>query len=470
MLPGAETGTFAARDGTQLFTVHYAPAAEPKAVVVVMHGLKDHSANYAAFAARLVELGYAVYAFDLRGHGRSAGPRVAPGDWTKYVDDLDRFLADVEQREPGRKVFVLGHSMGGAIATLAAMRHQPRVAGVILSAPALAVDAPPLLIAATRMAGALTPNAPALDLPDKSFSSDPAVVTALRADPLVTHSPGPARTAAGLVDGMRTIWSSLDRLEMPVLALHGTRDALTAPEGSRALILGAASTDKTLKVYEGLYHDLLHEPRRAEVEADVLAWLDAHTGGSPMKPTAMFVGRLRGQPRGWTQAVQASAGVAYDDKAAFAGELAINLARPRPLGWHGGLTAQWAGDYHAASLRPLGIAVRGGAAVIGVSGGVALVNDAKFALSAAGWVELPLGPLHLSLLAERQRRITNTNMHGPLASDQLWTSASLRFGGDRRYWPQTVAGVGPMLSGGMTWLADDRGWFLTLGLQLYGAD
>ena len=90
-----------------------------------MHGLKDYSARYAAFATKLAQHGYAVYAFDLRGHGRSAGPRVAPDDWTDYVDDLDRFLATVEQREPGKPVFLFGHSMGGAIAARTAELHQP---------------------------------------------------------------------------------------------------------------------------------------------------------------------------------------------------------------------------------------------------------------------------------------------------------------------------------------------------------
>ena len=470
--PGAEMGTLAMRDGTELYTVRYAPAAPPKAVVVIVHGLKDHSANYAAFATRLAGLGYVVHALDLRGHGRSAGPRVAPGNWMRFVDDVDRLVREAEKREPGLPVFVFGHSMGGAIATLTAMQHEPRVAGVILSAPALAVDAPPLLIAATRMAGALMPGAAALDLPDGEFSSDPAVVAALRADPLVEHSKAPARTAAGLVDGMRVIWASLDRLEMPVLALHGTRDALTAPAGSRMLIRGAAATDKTLRIYDGFKHDLLHEPRHADVEADVIAWLEAHTGGPALAPAAMFTGRLRGEPAGWTQAVQVDAGVVSDgdEDIAFAGALALHLARPRPLGWHGSLTAQWAGDYRAASLRPLGLAVRGGPAVLGASGGVSLIDGANFSISAGAWLELPFGPAHLSLLAERQRRVSNTNMHGPLASDQLWTSASLRFGGERWYWPGAYAGVGPVLTGGMAWLADERAWFLTLGLQLYGAD
>src|SRR5262249_26125750 len=108
--PGSTVDVFTARDGTQLLARHWAHSS-PKATVVIVHGLKDYSGRYAAFASRLVGAAYSVYAFDLRGHGRSAGPRAAPEAWTDYVDDLDRFLTYVEQREPGKPVFVFGHSM-----------------------------------------------------------------------------------------------------------------------------------------------------------------------------------------------------------------------------------------------------------------------------------------------------------------------------------------------------------------------
>ena len=134
------------------------------------------------------------------------------------------------------------------------------------------------------------------------------------------------------------------------------------------------------------------------------------------------------------------------------------------------LTAELAGDYKAVALRPLGLALRGGAAVIGISAGGGFITGAHFALSYAAWAEVPLGPVHIGLLAERLRRIKNTENHGPLESDQLWTRLSIRFGGDRHYWPRARAGVGPVLSGGFAWRADDPSWFATIGLQLYGVD
>jgi len=469
---GSTAETIQARDGTELYARHWEPAAgEPKAVVVIMHGLKDHAMHYAALATRLAGAGYSVHAFDLRGHGRSAGPRVAPRRFTDYIDDLDRFLASVEAKHPGKPVFLFGHSMGGAIAALTAESHQPKLAGLILSGPALAIDAPPLLIAATRMSGALTPKFPAFKLPNESFSSDPAVKKAMDEDPLISQPPAPARTAKAVVDGMEAIWAGIDQLTMPLLALHGTKDKLTAPSGSRALVRAAPSSDKTLRIYDGFFHDLLHEPQGKQVEDDIAAWLDAHTGGTPVAPPMLYAGDLAGDPRGWTQAVQLGGGiVTADGTTDIAGELALHLARPRPIGLQGSLTARLAGDAKALALRPLGVAVRGGGSVLGVSGGIALVNGPELALSGGVWAEQPVGPAHVGALVEWTRLFSDVADRGPAGSDLLLTQLVVRYGGDRYYWPHARAGVGPYLSGGFVWTGDARATQLTLGLQLYGAD
>jgi alpha-beta hydrolase superfamily lysophospholipase len=474
---GSTTEVVTAPDGTQLYARHWAPTEAPKAVVVIMHGLKDHSARYAAFATRLTGAGYSVYAFDLRGHGRSSGKRVAPGRWWRYVDDLDRFLASIETREPGRPVFVFGHSMGGAIATAAAIQHEPRIAGLILSGPALAIDAQPLLLAATRMAGALTPGFPGLSLDNGDFSSDPAAKKTMDDDPLISQPAGPAKTAAGLVDGMRVIWAHTDRLTMPVLALHGTKDKLTAPAGSRLLVQTIASTDKTLRIYDGLYHDLLHEPNGKQVEDDIVAWLDGHTGGTPVPPPPMYTGDLTGDPRGWTQAVAMGAGVArVAERTRFTADLSFHLARPRPFGWHGMVSARLLSDYKEATLAPAGVAYRFGTANIGGIAGVAsgatfLSGPQHVAIPATAWLELSFGPAHLSASAALLYRMGGDPARdGPLSSDVATVSGALRFGGERAYWPGAIAGVGPYVGASLTSVSGDRTWTLTAGLQLYAGD
>jgi acylglycerol lipase len=469
---GSTAETITAGDGTQLYARHWEPAAgEVRAVVVIMHGLKDHSAHYASLAARLVGGGYSVHAFDLRGHGRSAGPRVAPRRWTDYVDDLDRFLTSVEAKHPGKPVFLFGHSMGGAIAALTAERHSPKLAGLILSGPALAVDAPPLLIAATRMSGALTPSFPAFKLNNKDFSSDPAVVKAMDEDPLISQPPAPAKTAKGLIDGIEAIWTGIDQLTMPLLALHGSRDRLTAPSGSRALIATAPSTDKSLHIYAGFFHDLLHEPGHQQVEDDLVTWLDAHATGHTVTPPPIETRHLRGDPRGWAQAVQLGGGiVSADSTTDLALELAVDVARPRPVGLSGALTARITGDAKAIAVRPLGIGARAGGSIFALSIGPALVNGPKLALSGGLWAEQPVGPAHVGALAEWTRLFNDSTGAGPLGSDLLTTQLSVRFGGDRYYWPHARAGVGPYLAGGFAWAGDVRATLITIGLHMYGAD
>jgi hypothetical protein len=293
---------------------------------------------------------------------------------------------------------------------------------------------------------------------------------------MVHQSAGPARTAAGLVDGIRAIWAGVDQLTMPILALHGTRDRLTAPAGSRLLIDAVPATDTTLRIYDGLWHDLLHEPRGAEVEADIVAWLDAHTGGAPATPPARYTGRLTGDPRGWTQAFAFGAGVGFaGDEVDFAGDVALKVARPRPIGWHGALTARMVGNYKVASLAPVGAAIRFGGpqigGVFGVAGGASVITGWNFAIPATAWLELSFGPAHFTAGAELTYRIGGDPARAaPLGSDALWAGVALRYGGDRAYWPGASAGVGPMIAGGVVDLGGIRAWTVTLGLQLYGAD
>lgn len=487
---GSTVDRFVARDGTQLHVRRRAAIGEARGAVVIVHGLKDHSARYDDFANALALGDFNVHAFDLRGHGRSAGPRVAPARWEHYVDDLDRFLSDVEQREPGRPIFVFGHSMGGTIATLAAIRHRPRIAGVILSAPALALDANPLLLAATRMAGALTPGFPGLSLPNEDFSSHADVVTAMRTDPLIAQGKGPVKTAKGLVDGIERVWLELAGLDVPLLVFHGTKDKLTAPWGSQALWRRAPNPDKTLMIVDGYAHDLLHEresdrfcsacdPKGHPVVVSTIQWLGYRTGGArpPWVGNALYPSsaKLAGTPRGWTESVEASAGIASlprtdssERTIAFAGAFQLAVARPRPIGWHGSLGARIVRDDIAAALRPLGVALRFGGGVVGVSGGAGLVGS-DFAASGAAWFEHPLGPAHVGASATWDRTFGDSD-RGPLGADLLATTLSLRFGGDRQYWPNAWAGVGPLVTGGFVWLGDERAWMLGMGLSLYGAD
>jgi acylglycerol lipase len=247
-----------------------------RGVVVVMHGLKDHSSRYADFAHRLNEAGYGVYAFDMRGHGMSAGNRVGVLLFDDYVMDFDIFLYRVLTTEQV-PVFVFGHSMGGAIVTLDSITYHPDVRGMILSGAALEAGVSGFTIGLTNATNALLPDFDVFNLDLNQFSRDPAVVAAAKADPLVYQGAATAHTGAQLVKAIARIDGEMENVTVPLLILHGKRDAVTPPGGSQMLYERARSKDKTLTLYGNMFHDLLHEPEKATVTSDIIAWMNAHT-------------------------------------------------------------------------------------------------------------------------------------------------------------------------------------------------
>lgn len=268
-------GTFEGAGGLKLFERSWRPRGPVRSVLVVMHGLKDHSSRYAGAAEKLCRQGVAVYAFDLRGHGNSDGDRVWVDKFDDYLADLDTFVARVKEKEPGKPVFVFGHSMGGAIVTLWTLEKKPAIQGLILSGPALKAgsDVSGFLIGVTKFLSGLFPSLAVMDLPNENFSRDKAVVEDMGKDPLVYQGKGPARTAAELLRAFDRIEEKMPQLTLPFLVMHGTADKLTNPEGSKLLVERAKSEDKTLKLYEGVFHDLLHEPEHDQILGELAMWI-----------------------------------------------------------------------------------------------------------------------------------------------------------------------------------------------------
>ncbi len=271
------TGSFVGSGGVRLYEQWWRPRGEVKGALVLVHGLMDHGSRYGDLAERLALRGVAVYAMDLRGHGHSEGIRVGVGSFEDYLRDLDVLFAQVRAREAGKPVFLLGHSMGGAIATLYTISRKPELRGLVLSGAALAIDAPAARVLATRLVAALAPNAGVFELDASQFSRDPAVVQAMRDDPLVYTKGAPARTARELIDAVHTLQARMGDIQTPLLVLHGASDHVTPPDGSRALYDRAQSTDRRLTLYPGAFHDLLHEPEHETVERDIVDWVVERT-------------------------------------------------------------------------------------------------------------------------------------------------------------------------------------------------
>jgi alpha-beta hydrolase superfamily lysophospholipase len=193
-------------------------------------------------------------------------------DWTK---DLATFIDIVKAREPGLPVFLLGHSAGGVIACVYTLEHQDEIAGLICEDFAYQVPGPEVALAILKGVSHLAPHAHVLKLKNKDFSRDPAVVAALNADPLIANESQPSETVAELVRADELLEKSMQQITLPLLILHGTADKVTKPSGSKEFYERAGSSDKTLKLYEGHFHDLLADVGKQQVMADIQDWIDA---------------------------------------------------------------------------------------------------------------------------------------------------------------------------------------------------
>ncbi|WP_175720518.1 alpha/beta hydrolase [Burkholderia anthina] len=280
--PAPRMGRLRTADGLELASYRW-PAgdgtAPPRATIALVHGLAEHAGRYAALAARLNAAGIEVLAIDLRGHGQSPGKRAWVERFDGYLNDADALVAAAARDDT--PLFLMGHSMGGAIAALYAIERVPArgyaLTGLVLSSPALAPgrDVPRWMLAMSRIISRIWPTFPAIRIDAALLSRDPAVVAANRADPLVHHGAVPARTGAEILDAMTRIEHGRGALRMPVLVYHGTDDKLTEPDGSRAFGARAGSADRTLTLYEGGFHETMNDLERDRVIDALIAWIHA---------------------------------------------------------------------------------------------------------------------------------------------------------------------------------------------------
>ncbi|MHB8772614.1 MAG: alpha/beta hydrolase [Syntrophales bacterium] len=274
-----QEGSFAGVRNAGLYYQGWLPEGEPKAVLLVVHGLAEHSGRYMNLVNRFVPRGYALYGLDHLGHGRSEGERLVLERFSDYTEPLKTYAALVRRWQPGKPVFLVGHSMGGLIAATYLLTDQEGLSGAVLSGPAIMPPGP--IPAATILAGRLislllprlgiVPRGPAEDI-----CRDPAVVAAYLADPLVYQGKLTARLGTEMLGAMARVRREAGRIRLPLLILQGSADRLVDPAGARVLYDGVASTDKRLVVYEGFFHEVFNEPEHDRVLDDVERWLAAH--------------------------------------------------------------------------------------------------------------------------------------------------------------------------------------------------
>jgi alpha-beta hydrolase superfamily lysophospholipase len=270
-------GRFTGAAGRSIYYQYWEPESPPRAVLLVAHGAGEHSARYRQLAQFFTGHSYIVAALDLNGHGNSEGIPGHVNSFEDYLLELGALHKQVTEHFAGVPVFLLGHSMGGLIGSLYLLQHQSQFQGAILSGPAIkTIQQPPWLqVLIIRLLAVLAPRLGVLQLDASGVSRDPQEVKKYVEDPLVLHGKMSARMVRELFAGMNAIQAEAAKITLPILLLHGGEDVMTSPEGSRFLCDHVSSTDKTLKIYPGLFHEIFNEPERVEVLTDVLNWSEA---------------------------------------------------------------------------------------------------------------------------------------------------------------------------------------------------
>lgn len=264
--------------GDSIFVRRWSPAREARGAVVVVPGFNSHGGYYCWVAEKLVALGLLVYAVDLRGRGKSGGERYFVNSFDDYVGDVEMLVSSVKASAPDLVIFMLGHSAGGVVACLYALKHPGDLCGLICESFAYQLPAPGFALSVLKGLSHIAPHAHVLKLKNEDFSRDPTVVDAMNADELIAGESQSNRTIAAMIKADERLKAQFPSMTLPVLILHGTADKAAKASGSETFYSSVGSSDRTLKLYEDHVHDLLNDLGKEAVMADVEDWLTARLG------------------------------------------------------------------------------------------------------------------------------------------------------------------------------------------------
>ncbi len=272
-----QQGNFEQPDIGSIYHQIWRPRGDIRAVIVLVHGASEHCGRYQQFAEYFTAQGFAVAALDLPGHGRSDGSPGYIRRFDDYLGTLRSFHDRVNKTFRNLPQFLLGHSMGGLVATHYLLDHQNDFIGCALSSALIKTDLKPgaLKMAMVKWLSVLMPRVGVMQLDPSGVSRDPDVVEDYINDPLVFHGKGSARMAKELFGAMHKIQSQASRITLPMLIMHGGSDSMTSPTGSRFLHNAVSSEFTELKIYDDLYHEIFNEPEQEQVFDDLLAWFNA---------------------------------------------------------------------------------------------------------------------------------------------------------------------------------------------------
>lgn len=270
------TGNFIGAGGLRLFYQCWKPAGRSKAVLAIIHGMAEHSGRYGNPVDYFAKHGFTLYAMDLRGHGLSGGRRAYAESIEELLEDLRSFLTMVKKSEPSRKVFLVGHSFGGQLVLNYGAHFPNSLGGIIVSSPniRLALKVALWKKLAAPVLSSIVPKLMLTNDIDPSFiSRDRQVVEAYKRDERVEKKIT-ARLGDLLLANHLEIMDVARRFKVPCLLLHAGEDRICAPEGTEQFFQRIPIKDKTLKIYDGFYHELFNDPGKEEVFQDMENWIE----------------------------------------------------------------------------------------------------------------------------------------------------------------------------------------------------
>ncbi len=270
-----------AAKGRNLYAQYWRPAGEMRGVVCLLHGLGEHSSRYTHVAVAFNQAGYAVMSYDQRGHGKTPGARGHVNSYDMLLDDAELLLKDAARRFPESPIFLYGHSLGGGLVLNLVLQRNPSITGVIATAPSLrlAFEPPAVKVFLGRLMDKIKPDfTQASGLETAALSRDPEIVRAYENDPLV-HDKVSARLFTSFFDAGLSALVHAAEFSCPLLLMHGADDRLTSVQASREFA-AAAGEQCTLKIWDGLYHEIHNEPEKDQVIAVMIDWLNQHSGAA----------------------------------------------------------------------------------------------------------------------------------------------------------------------------------------------
>jgi alpha-beta hydrolase superfamily lysophospholipase len=266
-------------DRQELFYRVYGPS-RPKGVLIILHGLGEHSGRYDDFAKFISGTGWKVYLYDQRGHGKTPGLRSYVESFHVLVDDLHQFVEFVTTQESRRKPFLMGHSFGGQVVINYLTQYPAEVRGVILSSPniRLAMAVPWIKKFLGRWVSCLLPSfSVPNDINPRWISHDKKIVQAYQDDPLVQNRIT-LRLGNELLSNLEKVPGLAPKIKTPILLFQGSADKVTCPDGTKEFYQKIPGKDKELKIYPGFFHETLNEQGRKQVYHDVAKWLEKRVG------------------------------------------------------------------------------------------------------------------------------------------------------------------------------------------------